>query len=595
MSIGRLPWEIVETFPSTDADLLAQWNDAVESAADPTTRARALIGRGIALYWAAQEGVLDESWAEVQRRRTADLDEALALAREVNDPDLVAEALLGVLYGTWGPDRHLDRGPIIAEVSALRPRITDEEVRLRSVEWDVLEDLDRGDLDAARRSIDEFTTAAAGTELVLFKRREVLWRGCLAMLDGAIDESLQINQDAISSTANVAGSPFSFQNVAITLAIERYLRRGLGDIVDAIRSIRASSPRVAANWDTGLAFALSEMGDLDEATVLFRSLAANRFARVPRDLNWLVTMQLLGLIALTIDAEDDGPVLIEMLRPFVRLDGTHGSGYASYGPVGRVAGSLMARWGDPVESEEVFDFVLTTRSPGPWWALTWLDRARARTGHRPGDALVDARRAEQELAHWNLHEWASSARDLADSLAVAGHAGALAFRTERGWTLHHVAGSATVSSSVGLDHLVWLLARPGVAVDIVDLDPLVDGSLQVIASVESTIDDAARRQYRRRIDTLETQSSMSADERAEIDFLRRELAGGRHAVSTSAELERLRVRVTKAIRRAIGVIADQSPELGAHLRASIETGRTCAYQPADGQPWSVVRREAGRD
>ena len=590
MNSERLPWEIVETFPSTDSALLAQWDAAVISAADRRELARASTGRGLALYWATQEGVVAEPWVTVSVRRSADLERAVALAREIGDPTLLAETLLGVLYGTWGPDQHSERTSLIAELTELRPSITDEEIRLRTIEWEVLQHLDCGDLDAARRSIAEFTEAAADTELVLFKRREVLWQGCLAMLDGAIDESLQINQDAISSTADVAGSPFSFQNVAITLAIERYLRRGLADVVDALRSIRASSPRVGANWDTGLAFALSEMGDVDEATALFRSLAADRFESVPRDLNWLVTMQLLGLIALTIDASDEGPVLIELLRPFTHLDGTHGSGYASYGPLGRVVGSLMARWGDPDESEAVFDAVLATRTHGPWWALTWYDRAGARRTRRPGDALNDARTAEHELARWGLEGWATLARELADALTAEGHDGPAAFRTAEGWTLHHDAGSATVAASVGVDHLVWLLARPGSAVDVVELDPFVDGSLQRAASFDSTLDAEARRQYRQRLDAFDAQTALSPEERAEAEFVRRELAGAGHVVSTSVELERLRVRVTKAIRRAIDTIADASPGLGAHLRGSVETGRSCTYQPGDGRAWAVVRR-----
>src|SRR3546814_1715779 len=87
------------------------------------------------------------------------------------------------------------------------------------------------------------------TELVLLRRREELWRGNVAMLEGDVDGALQLNQDAISSTADTAGSPFSFQNVAVTLAIERFLRRGLDDVIEPIRSIRASSPRVAVNCD----------------------------------------------------------------------------------------------------------------------------------------------------------------------------------------------------------------------------------------------------------------------------------------------------------------------------------------------------------
>src|SRR3546814_18944403 len=102
------------------------------------------------------------------------------------------------------------------------------------------------------------------TELVLLRRREELWRGNVAMLEGDVDGALQLNQDAISSTADTASSPFSFRNVAVTLAIERFLRRGLDDVIEPIRSIRASPPRVAVNWDTAWAFAPPAVGRLGE-------------------------------------------------------------------------------------------------------------------------------------------------------------------------------------------------------------------------------------------------------------------------------------------------------------------------------------------
>ena len=47
----------------------------------------------------------------------------------------------------------------------------------------------------------------------------MLWRGNLAMLTGDIDYAISVNQQAISATAGTAGSPFSFQNVAIVTAI----------------------------------------------------------------------------------------------------------------------------------------------------------------------------------------------------------------------------------------------------------------------------------------------------------------------------------------------------------------------------------------
>jgi hypothetical protein len=56
-----------------------------------------------------------------------------------------------------------------------------------------------------------------------------------------------------------------------------------------------------------------------------------------------------------------------------------------------------------------------------------------------------------------------------------------------------------------------------------------------------------------------------------------------------APAERARVSVRKAITTAITLIATQSPELAAHLQASIHTGRFCSYATPGAPPprWSL--------
>ncbi|HEY9555292.1 MAG TPA: hypothetical protein VIR58_01075, partial [Acidimicrobiales bacterium] len=394
----RLPWECVETLPHSDVDMLAGWDAAVAAANDHAARAHALVGRALASYWAVQPEVISDDWDTWRERRRADVAEAERLARRAADPDLLAECLLGRLYALWGPDDLGTRAPVIAELEALRPSIQDEELRLRVLEWRVLEHLDRGELAEAKDHIEAFARESAGTELVLLRRREELWRGNVAMLEGDVDGALQLNQDAISSTADTAGSPFSFQNVAVTLAIERFLRRGLDDVIEPIRSIRASSPRVAVNWDTALAFALSEVGRLEEAAAVFETVAADDFSPVRRDLNWLVVMHLLGLVALHLDDEPRIRQLLRHLLPFADLDATHGSGYASYGPVGRVVARLEGRCGDAAGGAARLERVLATRFAGPWTSLARLDLADVLRQDEPVSALRHAEQAAAELA-----------------------------------------------------------------------------------------------------------------------------------------------------------------------------------------------------
>ena len=584
----RLPWEVVETFPSTDPTLIAEWElHVVESLDGSAERVRALIGRALVNYWAVQEGVTTDSIEQVAARRRADVDEAIALARSIDDDELLSEALLGWLMATWAPDQ--PRVPALEELIDLRATVNDEEIRLRILEWSVLDRLDHADMLGVDTAITRFAEESRHTNLQLFRRREVLWRGCVAMLEGRLDEALDINQRAISSSADTAGSPFSFQNVAITVAIERYLRRGLHDLIDAIRSIRASSPRVAVNWDAGLAFALSETGTLEEAAEIVNRLGQQQFCAVPRDLNWLVTMHLLALTALNLDDRDHGVVLLDALRPFAHLDATHGSGYASYGPVARPVASLEARWGNPVEAERWFGFVLETRADGPWTALARLDRATARRETLPQESLIDATEAAARLDAFGMAQWAVIARQLAEGLLLRGVGGAVARLREGRWELRHSTGAATIDATVGARHLLTLLAHPGEIFEAARLDPSDDASLPTSSRLESTLDRAALTAYRRRADTLSASQRTAADDK-ELAFLRRELSASRYQTSTSAELERARVRVTKAICRAIDDIASQSSGLGEHLRSTISTGGRCSYTPADGRGWHVMTK-----
>ena len=585
----RLPWEVVETLPSTDEALLRAWDERLSTARTAAAQVRALVGTALVRYWAVQEDVLDVDPTELAADRRRRIDEATTLARRDGDPVLVATALLGRLYACWGPDDLAGRDGIIDELCVLAPDITDEELSFRIREWVVTRHFDRGDLAAARADIEAFRRISAETDLVLFRRREELWRGNLAMLEGRLDEWVRINEEAISTTPDTAGSPFSFQNVAVTLAIERYLRRGLGDVIEAIRSIRASSPRVGANWATGLAFALAETGQTGEAGRLFDALAADDFSAIPRDVNWLVTMQLLGLVAIHLDDHAAMARIHELVLPFRTLDATHGSGYASYGPVARVLGTLAARTGDHTAAAEHFEFVFRTRDPGPWTSLARLDAAVSLETVAPTRAVALAADAEAELRALDMDAWATLARTVRIDLLLQGHGTPIAVRREGRWHLRHGSGHAVLRDSVGIRQLTALLARPGETIETADLDTTIDRRLPIRAADHEPIDAVALAAYRRRLAELDG----TGDRRgSEAEFLRRALAGSRFVPSGSAELERIRVRVTKALKRTIDAISESDAGLGAHLAATVETGRRCVYAPADGDAWQVERLDA---
>jgi hypothetical protein len=67
-----------------------------------------------------------------------------------------------------------------------------------------------------------------------------------------------------------------------------------------------------------------------------------------------------------------------------------------------------------------------------------------------------------------------------------------------------------------------------------------------------------------------------------------EILGGAHPQGAArAEPSLNRKAVAVRIRHAIRRIAKVHPEVGAHLDASVATGRCCVYHPHDATRWEV--------
>ncbi len=172
------------------------------------------------------------------------------------------------------------------------------------------------------------------------------------------------------------------------------------------------------------------------------------------------------------------------------------------------------------------------------------------------------------------------------------------------WRVEDDGRVARVRDQVGMRHLARLLGQPGVALSAMVL--CLDGDPEATSAAQrggtgAALDARAKAEYRDRIATLREQlteaeqwGDLGRQQRAkeELDALSRELArsvgvGGRDRVE-GAPAERFRVRVTKALQRAVAAIAKELPSLGAHLEDALRTGTSCVYDPRHGAPrWTL--------
>jgi tetratricopeptide (TPR) repeat protein len=173
-----------------------------------------------------------------------------------------------------------------------------------------------------------------------------------------------------------------------------------------------------------------------------------------------------------------------------------------------------------------------------------------------------------------------------------------AFRREGGvWTLAFAGTSVNLQDAKGLHDLASLLASPGADVPAVRL--LAGAGAEAFGSDER-LDQTARTAYRRRLEELDDaldEAALGNDDRrvevlaAERDALVAELSAAAGLGGRSRRLgdpgERARTTVTARIRDALRKIEQVHPALGAHLRESVITGRTCRYQPASPVRWRL--------
>jgi hypothetical protein len=171
------------------------------------------------------------------------------------------------------------------------------------------------------------------------------------------------------------------------------------------------------------------------------------------------------------------------------------------------------------------------------------------------------------------------------------------------WALAFAGRTAHLPEAKGLRDLHTLLSRPSQDVPaVLLLDP--EGGRLVVAAArmggDEVLDEEAKSRYRRRLAQLDEEIDRAAelgDDRRAAEFDRERAAlldelraaaglGGRTR-RLGDEAERARKTVTARIRDVLRKLDRAHPELAAHLRASVSTGSTCRYQPADKIAWHL--------
>jgi hypothetical protein len=222
-------------------------------------------------------------------------------------------------------------------------------------------------------------------------------------------------------------------------------------------------------------------------------------------------------------------------------------------------------------------------------AIELLDRAI-----READAMDLTRRA----ADWRKLRTGIDEHDEPAAEASAADNGTIERRGSL-WVLNASGREIVVPDLLGMNYLVQLLTNPDIDIPAAVLAGEGDemSTAFVTRPEQPVLDDAALASYRTRVAELEddiAEAEQFADleraarARAELDAVIDELTRTTNRFGKTRPFassnERARTAVQKAVRRALDHIERVDPVLGAALRASVQTGRSCSYRPEPGAP-----------
>jgi DNA-binding SARP family transcriptional activator/tetratricopeptide (TPR) repeat protein len=258
--------------------------------------------------------------------------------------DALLEALGARHVGLWGPDHLDERLEIADELVASARELGRREAELQGLNWRVVDLVELGRLDAARKAMEAHEALAAELRLLAYQWYAPMWRAMLALLaaDGAGAER---HREEAARIGHAAGD----DNARLLLAVQdRTIRYTFGrlrsdDIAEIERSGAASGAEPA--WRAWLGSIHLDRGDAEAARRELRR-GLEGIPALPRDANWLYTMTGFSTLAAHLDDAGAAGALYPRLAPYAERTVSVGRATVCVGSTSLALGRLAATLGD---------------------------------------------------------------------------------------------------------------------------------------------------------------------------------------------------------------------------------------------------------
>jgi len=336
-------------------------------------------------------------------RRRALTDEALAVARRLNDPATLVTVLTARCGAIWHPATVDERAAAAAEARAIAERLGDLGGAFWATTRQSIAAIERGDVALFNACLAEKTRLANEIGDPLFRWITGWQEGSCRLLEGDLDAAEKAIAAALE-LGNEAGQPDALLIFAGQTGVLLVHRGRFADLAGPLQGLRYQSPGEGGGIEMTLARILLELDQRDEALALVEEAAAQGFP-IRHDSQWVARTNMWGDVIGRLGAAQWAPILRERLTPYADLLIFTGS--FVMGPVANTLGLLDTAAGDYSRAEASFGqaLALARKIESPFCiAETLLDWAAMRLARRdPGDPDVARESLETALAIARTH------------------------------------------------------------------------------------------------------------------------------------------------------------------------------------------------
>ena len=308
------------------------------------------------------------------------------------------------------PTRSKERLALGTEILTLSGTGRDRTHGMRKQQWRVVDLVEAGEIEAARREIAVASTIADAMRQPRHRWVAAILHAMAAIFEGRLGDAERLALEAFEMGQRALEHDAPHALAAHLAIIRRYQGRH-EEMMDASRSYAARGA-TAPVWACFVAVSCAEMGRLEEAREQLTLWSADRCRRIPRDSNWLFGVTCLAEIPAYLGEPGPSRELYDLLAPFADRVASTSYGGVSTGSVEHFLAVLAHALGD--HDVAVGHFERSIEKHANWgarpmlarscyaYALMLSDRARPADLARAWELLDDAHAIAQAVGMTRL-------------------------------------------------------------------------------------------------------------------------------------------------------------------------------------------------